>query len=116
MIPFAFAALASGCDLTTRKIPNALILAALLVGASLPSWSWWGFLVGLALPILAGLPPGDVKAGAVLGGLLGLHAITLGFMPACGAAYLVARWHRRPADLPFFPFIAVPAMIASAFG
>lgn len=79
-------------------------------------WSWWGIMLGAALPMLSGLPIGDVWVGAMLGSWIGLTGIVFawtfahgaGIMLWCCYQYGVIGW---PGDWPFTPFVIIPALI-----
>jgi prepilin peptidase CpaA len=90
-------------DLRWRKIPNCLTLPAIVLGLVLNfldnSWtglafSFFGFLVGLALfllPfILGGMGAGDVKFLSAIGAFLGAKAVFSVFLYACLAGGVIA--------------------------
>jgi len=103
------------CDVRTRRMPNSLILAGLLFGATGDVGGWWDWhwlwMAGAAVPLLVvEMPSGDVKATMILGGVLGplIGVVVLGAM---GILFLLllgywARWWTWPGDQPFFPYLA----------
>jgi len=80
-----------GSDAYARRVPNALLLAALLLAGGVLATAWvqgttgppWSALAGLSIGLVALLPPyvlgwmgaGDVKFFATLGFLLGAWAL-----------------------------------------
>ena len=120
----AWAAAAAGTDLHGRRIPNLLLLAAVLPALVLLGWTGHGPLGAAWLPSLAGaalalvLVPGyrsgavgagDVKLAATLGLLLGgLGAVEMLLLGAASlglvSAVLLATGRR--AKIPAAPFLA----------
>ncbi len=119
------ALLASVTDIRERRIPNALVLAGLVIAAALAAMSgrWSDALLGsglgtalLALPRLfsrdaVGL--GDIKLVSVVGLGAGMVGILVAIGLAVAAAMPVALWARRKGGdfrpLPFAPFLALGA-------
>jgi len=121
-------------DLESRRVPNRIIVPALVVAlvartALDPSVEWvlgalitGGVLFLLAVIHPAGLGMGDVKLGGFLGAWLGwngLLALVLGsfasFVPAL--AILVARGSAgRKVAIPFAPFLALGGIVALLAG
>ena len=128
-------------DLTTRRVPNRLVLigyvlgAVLLVGASASSGGWWalvrsglalvvlgGFYFALALGIPSGMGMGDCKWAGVTGmflGWLSWTAVSTGTIIAFTAAalFVVARrfTHSQCAvstSVPLVPFMSAGALMA----
>ena len=117
------ALLASVTDIRERRIPNALVLAGLVIAAALAAMSgrWSDALIGsglgiavLALPRLiardaVGL--GDIKLVGVLGLGAGISGIVVVVGLAVAAATPVVLWARRKGShfrpLPFAPFLAM---------
>jgi leader peptidase (prepilin peptidase)/N-methyltransferase len=146
MAYLAFGGLAvavSVADLTTRRVPNRLVLigyvlgAVLLLVASAKSGSWWalarsglafvvlgGFYLALALAVPSGMGMGDCKWAGVTGmflGWLGWTAVSTGTLIAFGTAalFVVARrgidsQATQRAAVPFALFMSFGALIAVA--
>ncbi len=121
-------------DLESRRVPNRIIVPALVVALVVrtaldpsPRWIGGAAVTGGALLVLAmvhpaGLGMGDVKLGAFLGAWLAWHgvlAIVLGtfaaFIPALGIIALRGRAARK-VGLPFAPFLALGGVIALLAG
>ncbi len=121
-------------DLESRRVPNRIIVPALVVALVVrtaldPSPRWiggaavaGGGLLVLAIIHPAGLGMGDVKLGAFLGAWLAWHAvlaIVLGtfaaFIPALGILAVRGRAARK-VGLPFAPFLALGGVIALLAG
>ncbi len=117
----AWAATMAVCDLRYRRVPNGLLLPALLLmaasigisGQTPLGASWHSGLIGATLALLLCLPgyalrklgAGDVKMATILGAVAGwaatleillLAALALGLM-AAGAAMMGRRTARLPA-------------------
>jgi leader peptidase (prepilin peptidase)/N-methyltransferase len=129
-------------DLTTRRVPNRLVLigylgAVLLVVASANSGGWWalarcglalvvlgGFYLALALSVPSGMGMGDCKWAGVTGmflGWLSWTAVSTGTLIAFGTAavFVVARrftdsQFTERASIPLVPFMSAGAVIAVA--
>lgn len=106
-------------DITARRVPNSLVvilLAASIGGmlAGLWGWSIAGLLAGTIYTAIAGFPGGDVKAMGILGGLLGLPAISGVFAVAC--VITLAGWKLRRPTAPWLVHVAVAAGIAWSVG
>ena len=128
-------------DLTTRRVPNRLVLigyvlgAVLLVVASAASGGWWalargglalvvlgGFYFALALGVPSGMGMGDCKWAGVTGmflGWLSWTAVSTGTVIAFAAAavFVVARRFAAlkctaRASVPLVPFMSAGALIA----
>ena len=117
------AVIASVTDIRERRIPNALVLAGLVIAAALAAMSgrWSDALFGsgvgmaiLALPRLVAREAvglGDIKLVGVLGVSAGISGIVVVVGLAVAAATPVVLWasrkggHFRP--LPFAPFLAM---------
>ena len=121
-------------DLETRRVPNRVVLpalvAALVVQTALhPSVEWilgvlvtGGLLFVLAVIYPAGMGMGDVKLAAFLGAWLGwngLLALVLGsfaaFLPALAVLVVRGKAGRKVA-LPFAPFLALGGVLALLAG
>lgn len=128
--------IASALDLTTRRIPNRFILAALAAALAsllvLPAASWpaalqGGLLVFVVMYLIAllargGLGGGDVKLAAVEGLLLGPGAAIVMLLVAfvlggvAGVLLLLSRKRRRHDTIPFAPFLAAGGIFAALYG
>jgi leader peptidase (prepilin peptidase)/N-methyltransferase len=126
---------AAAVDLVEHRLPNVLVLAAgvpvlvgLVLAAAAGSNAWTGALAGAAvvgLPLLgahlaspSGLGFGDVKAGAVLGGAVGLVAPILAVVGLIAGLLATAAWalaSRRRA-LPLGPGMVAGAVVVFALG
>lgn len=102
-------------DYYRRAVWRAVPIVGALIGFwCWPEWSWLGLLAGGAIPVVAGLPLGDVWVGAMLGGWLGLTG-TIGVWFVALVAGLVVwigyheGWWAWPGDWPFTPFVLLPA-------
>jgi leader peptidase (prepilin peptidase)/N-methyltransferase len=131
----------SVADLTTRRVPNRLVLigyvlgAALLLVASANSGGWWalarsglalivlgGFYLALALGVPSGMGMGDCKWAGVTGiflGWLGWTVVSTGTLIAFGTAALFVVARRltncqitERASVPLVPFMSAGALIA----
>jgi leader peptidase (prepilin peptidase)/N-methyltransferase len=132
LVPLLVAAVV---DLVEHRLPNVLVLAAgvpvvtgLSLAAAAGSNAWTGALAGAAvvgLPLLgahlaspSGLGFGDVKAGAVLGGAVGLVAPILAVLGLIAGLLGTAAWavvSRRRA-LPLGPGMVGGAVVMFAVG
>lgn len=114
---------ASACDLRTRRIPNGLVAAGLLLGLAGRGWHggepgllWSLCGVAAALPLLPlwaarALGAGDVKLLMMVGALMGpvfLLWTALGTLFA-GALLGLFWMARRSAQMPLAPAIALGA-------
>jgi leader peptidase (prepilin peptidase) / N-methyltransferase len=108
-LPAALGAVAIGCALAVRGVPEQLIAGA---GAG-------GFLLFFALAYPRGMGMGDVKLAAVLGLFLGwsvavaiLAAVLLGTMVGSLVMARVGVEQGRRTAVPFGPFLALGGVIA----
>ena len=108
-LPAAVAAVAIGCALDVRGVPEQLIAGA---GAG-------GFLLFFALAYPRGMGMGDVKLAAVLGLFLGrsvavaiLAAVLLGTVVGSLVMARVGVEKGRKTAVPFGPFLALGGVIA----
>ncbi len=128
-------------DLTTRRVPNRLVVigyvlgAVLLVVASATSRGWWalarsglalvvlgGFYLALALGVPSGMGMGDCKWAGVTGmflGWLSWTAVSTGTLVTFAAAALFVMASRFAASrctvrasIPLVPFMSAGALIA----
>ena len=136
----ATATVVSATDIASRRVPNWVVLAAVVVGAVLFALAsgidaaWWslaragvamavlaGFYLALGLMFPSGMGMDDVKWAAVIGlylGWLGWSAVATGTLLAFAAA-AVAVLALRPATfrrgrlvVPMAPFISAGALVA----
>jgi leader peptidase (prepilin peptidase)/N-methyltransferase len=112
-LPAAVAAVAIGCALDLRGVPEQLIAGA---GAG-------GFLLFFALAYPRGMGMGDVKLAAVLGLFLGrsvavaiLAAVLLGTVVGSLVMARVGVEKGRKTAVPFGPFLAIGGMIGLLVG
>jgi len=108
MLPAALAAVAIGCALDLRGVPEQLIAGA---GAG-------GFLLFFALAYPRGMGMGDVKLAAVLGLFLGrsvavaiLAGVLLGSIVGALVMARVGVQKGRKTAMPFGPFLALGGVI-----
>lgn len=109
-----FLLLGTVCDVRTRMIPNWLTVTGLALGivGKLAGWWDWSFEWMLMIPVplwIADVGKGDVKASAVLGGLMGAWAapvllLAFGLMIPCWWAYRLGGPY--PGNWPFFPLLS----------
>jgi Flp pilus assembly protein protease CpaA len=110
----AFLLLGSVWDVCTRTIPNWVTFAGVSLGIMgwLVGWWTWSFEWMLLIPVLllvADVGKGDVKASAVIGGLMGAWAapvllLAFGLMIPCWWAYRLGGPY--PGTWPFFPLLS----------
>ena len=126
VIALAVVALATLTDVTTRRIPNRLVVlgAMAVVVASLATGTFRSALIGAvvtAAPLLAIylvsprlLGGGDVKLAAVIGAGLGAVSPALGVIALTVAVIvlLAVSAVRRVSSLPMAPGFAVGALVA----
>jgi leader peptidase (prepilin peptidase)/N-methyltransferase len=131
----------SELDLTTRRVPNRLVLIGYVLGgtllalASATSGGWWalersclalvvlgGFYLALALGFPSGMGMGDCKWAGVTGmflGWLSWTAVSTGTLIAFAAAAVFVVARRTPdsrslkrAVVPLAPFMSIGSIIA----
>ncbi|MFT8870915.1 MAG: prepilin peptidase [Sporolactobacillus sp.] len=123
-------------DMEAMLVPDKIVLVFLGLAGALrmfwPTTPWWdapagalaGFLLLLLIAVLSkgGMGGGDVKLFAVLGLLVGVKLVLIGFFFSTalgaligGAGRLTGRIKKRQ-PVPFVPFIALGMLAAFFFG
>ncbi|GGL40907.1 prepilin peptidase [Sporolactobacillus putidus] len=123
-------------DLTEMMIPDKILLFFFILFAFFriifPLAPWWdapagaasGFIVLLLIALVSrgGMGGGDVKLFAVMGLLVGVKIVLLGFFlstfigAVIGVAGLLTGMIRRRQPVPFVPFIVLGMLAAYFFG
>ncbi|WP_332238378.1 prepilin peptidase [Sporolactobacillus sp. KGMB 08714] len=123
-------------DLTEMMIPDRILFFFLILFAVFriffPLVPWWdalagaasGFIVLLLIALISrdGMGGGDVKLFAVIGLLVGLKTVLLGFFlstfigAAIGVAGMLTGMIKRRQPIPFVPFIVLGMLAAYFFG
>jgi leader peptidase (prepilin peptidase)/N-methyltransferase len=136
----AISVVLAAIDLSTLRLPNAVVLPSYVVGVALLApaavlhGDWraavrgllamallWGFYLALALLYRGGMGFGDVKLAGLLGlylGWLGWASVAVGTFAGfllgglAGAALLVTRRAGRRSAIPFGPAMLAGALVA----
>lgn len=128
------------CDLRYRKLPNHILVTAIIVISvwrlfyhPLPLWSYvMGFVIGGGILLVASLKAmkkgrapiggGDIKLMALIGLAMGVKLvlvtlfITFAVGGIIGFLLVAARWVRRDGFIPLAPIIALASLYAWVYG
>lgn len=104
MIPTLYLLLVVLIDVRTRRFPLWLGVLAIVLGL-VYEWSWWGFVVGLGLGLVADVPGGDLRAMAFLGALVG--PVTIAWTLSGAFLLTLWAWRRGLTGVPWTVYLGL---------